>query len=412
MSIPTTRQDQDQITGRRRGLAVALLGTIVVAAALTATSVVGAGFVPGALYYSTAPAPRDFVGPRPTVLALNDTAAPRAESATDRAIPAPLTGPDPVPAAAPLPEMSAPAPPAANARVVAASNPSASIAATPAPAPLPPPARTAAPPPAETPQVASVTGEPARPARVPESPSVAPSTPAEAPVDPIVMAKQAIAECQARFRQVQDYTCVFQKRERVGGRLTPLHVMVMKARTNPSSVYFKFQQPNRGREAIYVHGRNGGKILAHDVGLGKVIAGTMRLDPRGSMAMEDTRHPITEAGLGNLIETVARHWAVELIPEYSQLVFHPNVRVGSHPCTMIESIHPQRKPTFMFYKVKLYIDHEHGLPIRFEAYDWPKHPGGAPELVEEYTYLNLKTNIGLRDADFDPANRQYSFGRF
>ncbi|MBV8675618.1 MAG: DUF1571 domain-containing protein, partial [Planctomycetaceae bacterium] len=28
------------------------------------------------------------------------------------------------------------------------------------------------------------------------------------------------------------------------------------------------------------------------------------------------------------------------------------------------------------------------------------------------TYLNLRTNVGLRDEDFDPANSQYSFGRF
>ena len=79
---------------------------------------------------------------------------------------------------------------------------------------------------------------------------------------------------------------------------------------------------------------------------------------------------------------------------------------------MIESTHPRRMPNFMFHKVKLYIDHEHGLPIRFEAYDWPKHPGAAPELVEEYTYLNLQTNVGLTEMDFNTANSQYSFGRF
>jgi len=26
--------------------------------------------------------------------------------------------------------------------------------------------------------------------------------------------------------------------------------------------------------------------------------------------------------------------------------------------------------------------------------------------------MNLRTNIGLKDRDFDPANGQYSFGRF
>jgi hypothetical protein len=79
---------------------------------------------------------------------------------------------------------------------------------------------------------------------------------------------------------------------------------------------------------------------------------------------------------------------------------------------MIESSHPRRHPGFLYHTVKLYIDQAHGLPVRFEAYDWPKHPGGNPELVEEYTYLKLQTNVGLAERDFDAANPQYSFGRF
>ena len=58
---------------------------------------------------------------------------------------------------------------------------------------------------------------------------------------------------------------------------------------------------------------------------------------------------------------------------------------------MIESVHPRTGPDFLYHMVQLYIDHEHGLPIRFEAYDWPKHPGAAPELIEEYTYMDLRT---------------------
>jgi hypothetical protein len=232
------------------------------------------------------------------------------------------------------------------------------------------------------------------------------------PADPVTRAKKAIADCQERFRYVHDYTCTFVKRERIDGRLTPQHIMTMKARTSPKSVYFKFHQPNQGREAIYVQGRNRDRIVAHDVGVTKFVAGTMHLDPHGSMAMEDNRHPVTEAGIGALIDTVDRHWAVELTPGESVLTFHDSARVGNRPCTLIESVHPQRASNFLFHKVKLYIDQEHWLPIRFEAYDWPRHPGAAPELVEEYSYLDLRLNVGLRDQDFDPTNRQYSFGRF
>jgi len=233
-----------------------------------------------------------------------------------------------------------------------------------------------------------------------------------AALDPIARAKKAIADCQEQFRHVRDYTCTFVKRERIEGRLTAPHIIEMKARTSPNSLYFKFQQPNRGREAIFVQGRYNGRIVAHDVGLGKLLAGTMHLDPQGSMAMEENRHPVTEAGIGTLIDTVARHWARELSPAESVLNFDPAARVGNRPCTVVESIHPRHRPDFLFHKVKLYIDPQLGLPVRFEAYDWPRHPGAAPDLIEEYTYIDMKVNVGLRDHDFDPANRQYSFGRF
>ena len=35
--------------------------------------------------------------------------------------------------------------------------------------------------------------------------------------------------------------------------------------------------------------------------------------------------------------------------------------------------------------------------------------GGSPELIEEYTYLNLKLNNGFTDADFDTHNANYHF---
>jgi hypothetical protein len=233
-----------------------------------------------------------------------------------------------------------------------------------------------------------------------------------ADLSPIDRAVRAIADSQARYDAVEDYTCTFFKRERIAGRMTPLHVMAMKVRTRPKSVYLKFQRPASGREAIYIAGRHDGKVLAHDVGFNKVLAGTLALDPTSTRAMEDCRHPITEAGIGPLLDTLAKRWALELNPEDSRLVFHDDMLVGSMRCTMIESTHPNRRPAFLHYRVRVFIDQELGLPVRFEAYDWPKSSQSEPELLEEYTYMHLKLNVGLRDIDFDTSNAEYSFGRF
>jgi hypothetical protein len=238
------------------------------------------------------------------------------------------------------------------------------------------------------------------------------ATKARSPETPIERANHAIAQALVRYREVNDYTCTFYKRERIAGRLTPQHIMMMKVRCRPQSIYFKFQQPARGREAIYVAGRNNGKVQAHDVGLNRLLAGTLELLPTSARAMEDCRHPITEAGIGPLLETLKRRWAAELDPAESVVRLRDDMTIGAIRCTMIESTHPERRPGFLFYRVRVFIDQEIGLPVRFEAYDWPKAPTAQAELAEEYSYMNLKLNVGLTELDFDVSNRAYSFGRF
>jgi hypothetical protein len=232
------------------------------------------------------------------------------------------------------------------------------------------------------------------------------------PETPILRALRMIDDCQARYETVSDYVCTFSKRERIDGRLASKHVMLMKVRTHPRSIYLKFRQPSPGREAIYVDGRNDGKVLAHEVGLKRLLAGTLSLDPTGSMAMEDNRHPITHAGIGSLLDTVEARWSRDLDRPETLVAFRDGQFVGSRPCILIESTHPLHRPELLFYRVRVYIDRELGLPVRFEAYDWPASPEAAPELMEEYTYTDVKLNVGLSDSDFDVSNTAYSFGRF
>jgi hypothetical protein len=249
------------------------------------------------------------------------------------------------------------------------------------------------------------------------SKDIPPPTPAPAPAskdDPaaaIERAKALMRDCRAKYKALRDYACVFHKRERIDGKLTRPHAMTLHVRTEPYALYLKFITPDAGREAIFEPAKHNGKIVYHDVGLGRLIAGTMLLDPRGSLAMDDNRHPITDAGIGNLIDMLIDRWQAELDPSETKVTIHDHAKVGDRACTMIEAGH-SKPGHYSFYKVKVFIDHENGLPIRFEAYDWPRASGPEPELVEEYTYADLKTDVGLTEIDFDAANPRYAFGRF
>ena len=173
------------------------------------------------------------------------------------------------------------------------------------------------------------------------------------------------------------------------------NIMQMKARTKPHSLYFKFVQPNAGREAIYVAGRaTAARSSPTTSGIGKLLAGTLHLDPRGSMAMEDNRHPITEAGIGSLIDTVVEALGRRADPGESRSSIHPDAKVGDRACTMIESIHPASSPASSSTRSSSTSTTSTACRSASRPTTGPG-TGRAPELVEEYTYSDLKLNVGL-----------------
>ena len=84
-------------------------------------------------------------------------------------------------------------------------------------------------------------------------------------------------------------------------------------------------------------------------------------------------------------------------------------RVGDRVCQLIQVTHPERDPRYDFYIAQIFIDTQRMIPLRYAAFLWPQKAGGEPLLEEEYTYLDVKLNVGLTDTDFDPNNPDYQF---
>jgi hypothetical protein len=189
--------------------------------------------------------------------------------------------------------------------------------------------------------------------------------------------------------------------------------MYVKVRHEPFSVYMQFLKPEKkkNQQAIFVEGENNSKLLgkAGDI---KRILGWISLDPEGDMAMEGNRYPITQLGIRRLLQRL-----IEVGENDSQFgecevkINSKNVKVSGRECTCIQVVHPVRRREFIFHKAKIFVDKEHNLPIRYEAYNWPAVEGGPAELDEEYTYLDLKFNEGFADEDFDSKNPAYNGNR-
>lgn len=218
-------------------------------------------------------------------------------------------------------------------------------------------------------------------------------------------------QAEAIDRTVAGYKATLVLRERVDGELLEPEVSQIKIRHRPFSIYAHVVAPEsrKGDEAIYVEGKNEGKLLVHTTGIAGKLFGTLALDPAGSLATDGRRHPITAVGILNLCrqfveagEADARHGA-------GRMKVLRGAQVGGRPATLIELVHPDRQESFPYHRIRIFADDELKLPVRFERYDWPKQPDAPGELLEEYTYRDLELNPGLTDADFDPKNPAYAF---
>jgi outer membrane lipoprotein-sorting protein len=238
---------------------------------------------------------------------------------------------------------------------------------------------------------------------------IPPAQPNEHPLMPVLRwASAGLAQMQAN---VHDYSATLVKRERVSGKLNEYEYLFLKIRQKPFSVYMYFLGPAslKGREVIYVAGQNNGNMWAHTTGVQDTLVGTLSLKPDGMIAMQGQRYPLTEIGLVNLTQRLIEVGQKDAQYGECDVKFFPGAKINNRLCTCIQVTHPVPRRNFLFHVARIFVDEELNVPVRYESYDWPKDRGAAPDLLEEYTYLNLKVNQGFSDADFDIHNSNYRF---
>lgn len=224
---------------------------------------------------------------------------------------------------------------------------------------------------------------------------------------PLATPLRLARESMALFEDIDDYEASFSKRELVNGQMI-VHRMHIKHRLDPFSVYLRFFEPHEGREVIFAEGKYEGKLLAHDAGLAG-LAGTFALLPNSPLAMSESRHPITHIGMKNLLIGVIKQWESEKKYGEIDVRYYNNANLHDRRCLVIEATHPRPRKQFEFHRTRLFLDKATRLPVRMEQYAFPPQPGAPPPLAEEYTYTDIKLNVGLTDPDFDPRNPKYSY---
>lgn len=260
---------------------------------------------------------------------------------------------------------------------------------------------------AETPVVAKVPTMP--PATLP----LAPMTEAKASileakmsgntVDALASFQMSLTEMKVAYAKVFDYSGHFVRQERVRGKLMPEQTAELRVKAKPRSISLKFIGPNEllGHELVYVTGRHAEMIRVRPAGNfdAKAFMTVNATDPR---AMVDTRHPITEIGIGAAIDHLEKMTTIERRLRNPMSVSMADFNFVKRPVIRYEIFTERPHALRYAYRTVVYVDKETKLPVRIEAYDQPTVNGAVGgELLEAHSLVNLKFNQGIGEVPFE-----------
>ncbi|HBH53061.1 MAG TPA: hypothetical protein DDY91_14330 [Planctomycetaceae bacterium] len=224
-----------------------------------------------------------------------------------------------------------------------------------------------------------------------------------------------------RMEAIPDYEAVFVRQERLeGGTLLDLQTMELKLRHQPLSIYMKWiEGGDVGRELLYIDGENDNRMIVK-LGGGKKLLPAVKVDPEGSLAMAEARHPVTNAGLMNLCDKILVYRRRDLTTRTGvrwQLV--PDQKFDSRPCHCFIVEYESPSVEALYRKSLTYIDQELSVPICLKTYGWPvdeslkDDPQQLDEqtLLEYYAYTGVRLDRRLSDNAFDKGNADYHFRR-
>jgi hypothetical protein len=213
-------------------------------------------------------------------------------------------------------------------------------------------------------------------------------------------------EAAERYAGIDSYIARMRRREMINGKARPEEVTLFKFRKEPWSVYFKFLgEAGKGREVVFVRGQHGNEIhtllAAGDIPL--VPAGRrMALSPDSILVRNASRHSVTEAGIGQIIERceklldaaergdtavgALRYVGPVKRPEYPHLLeaAEHDIPAGREP-----GLPRGGKRIIMF-------DPSNRLPVLVITHD------DTEQEVEYYCYDRIEFPVRLDDDDFNP----------
>ncbi|QDU80563.1 hypothetical protein Pla110_22940 [Polystyrenella longa] len=235
--------------------------------------------------------------------------------------------------------------------------------------------------------------------------------------DAVKLIQSILEEGLENLKQIPDYTTTFIKQERIAGSMTEPNLINLKIRHEPFSVYMKWLNGDKGRELLYVDGENNGDMVVRVGGVRGRFLPALNLNPLGDLALQESRHPITQIGLANLIRKALEFRERDLNNlDNLNCWINDGVTFDKRDCFEFVVEYQEKRPIHEYRKSVITIEKSLGIPVGVKNFAWEEQVDSVDAnnldkstLIENYAYTNINYTRRLAAAEFDKSNQNYRF---
>ena len=214
-----------------------------------------------------------------------------------------------------------------------------------------------------------------------------------AKTDQIGFLEHCLEHYQGRYR---DYTCTFIKEEVINGSKKPEQWIDVKFMDEPFSVAMQWtKNAPLGEAVLFVEGSYGNQMLVKPKGILYALVGTVRREPDGREAMQNTLRPVNMFGFERALENLLGVYRKAQANGHLKESFGGYANVAGRK-TVVLVRHLPAEEDYPAYKTLIYVDTDNLIPVCIEGYDWDE------QLASRYIYKDIKFNVGLTEDEFLP----------
>ena len=207
-------------------------------------------------------------------------------------------------------------------------------------------------------------------------------------------------------KSIREYSCVFQKQERIGNKLRDLEEIEVRFRQDPQAVYMIWKKnADQAKRALFIDSpdfvdKKGEKLAKVEPAgaLIRLVVSEVMMPIHGKRARQSSRRSIDEFGFYNTFNLLNRYNTLGRENGVLDLRYEGEGLIDGRPTFIIVRYLPYTGPNGLWpdAKMVMHLDQEWLLPTAVYSYS----DRDGKELLGSYVTTQVRLNPGFTDKDF------------